>query len=491
MKELLRAMRPVKRRIRRNRLVSGAGLGFAAGAVCALAVLATARFVPIEGKWLLAGGLFAGGILLTAVICMLRPVKDRDAARAADRCGLQERAETALEAGMLPEEKKADPLTREMLEKQREDACRHLEALDVKQIRCKAPRKELMAGLAALLLCAATFLLPGEGDRKAAERQELRKITSAMAEQAEAAAAADEEHLDEEEKQELRKITGDLKRDLSRSRDTADALLSLDRAEKRLEQMRNRTAGEAQDAMAEALQNAGLDQAAEAVRSGDSSGLQEALAEADAAKLQQALENMGAEAGSQAQQMLSGEMTAEQMQSALQAMQGQAGEAQAMQQALNQMKAALTGSGTQSASQGTQSASGGGQNGQNGAQGGGAGRGTTNLDEGGNGQKQQSGSQRGNAPPELRQGQYETIYDPEKAETLSRDVMTEQQRLGEDSVQIEAGPGRGRTDGDVPFSSVAGEYVRTETQAADQASLTGEQRQWVDDYFRFLTEESN
>ena len=67
--------------------------------------------------------------------------------------------------------------------------------------------------------------------------------------------------------------------------------------------------------------------------------------------------------------------------------------------------------------------------------------------------------------------------------------MTEQNRLGEDSIQIETGPGKGRTDGDVPFTSVVGEYARTEAQAADQAFLTREQRQWVDDYFRFLTEE--
>ena len=67
-------------------------------------------------------------------------------------------------------------------------------------------------------------------------------------------------------------------------------------------------------------------------------------------------------------------------------------------------------------------------------------------------------------------------------------MTTEQNRLGEDSVQIETGPGKGTLEGSVPYGDVIGEYAEAETQAADSARLTQEQKQWVDEYFRRLTE---
>ena len=66
--------------------------------------------------------------------------------------------------------------------------------------------------------------------------------------------------------------------------------------------------------------------------------------------------------------------------------------------------------------------------------------------------------------------------------------MTEQNRLGEDSVQLEAGPGKGTLEGNVPYRQVVGEYAREAVEAADSAALTGEQRSWVDEYFRLLTD---
>ena len=67
--------------------------------------------------------------------------------------------------------------------------------------------------------------------------------------------------------------------------------------------------------------------------------------------------------------------------------------------------------------------------------------------------------------------------------------MTEQQQLGKDSVQIETGPGKGSLEGNVPYRQVIGEYAETEAQAAESAHLTREQKEWVDEYFRQLTDE--
>ena len=119
------------------------------------------------------------------------------------------------------------------------------------------------------------------------------------------------------------------------------------------------------------------------------------------------------------------------------AAQGAASQGSPLQQALSGMKASL--GGQQSSSGNGQGGSGG--QGNQGKGGGGAGTGTTNEEQqgGGNGQNQSGG--KGSRPPEYKEGAYETIYDPEKAEAAFRDVVTEQNKLWEDSVQIVTGPG--------------------------------------------------
>ncbi len=492
MQDLIRALRPVKARIRRNRLLRGLAAGFAAGSLGALVCLILAHFTAVEGKWMIAGSVFAGCMLLAGLGNALRPIKDEDAARAADGCGLQERVMTALEncgeQNTAPESRRGA-----MLRALEEDACRQLNTLDRRQIRCRIPKREWIAGTAALVLCAGTVLMPGPGDRAAAERQALRNKTAAIITRTQASAAEEEKALSEQEKTELRKITEDLKREMTEARDSVDAMVAVDRAEKRLEEMRNRTAGDAMDAMnamAEAMAQAGLQEAADAIRSGDEARAQQAIENADADVLQQALSGLEGEAAQMAEALMNGEMSAAQIAQAMAQRRAASQAMEAVKQALEQMKAGLSGTGEQQSGDGKAGTAGAGQQPGDKGSSGGAGKGSTNLDEGGNGGKKssQSAASEGN-PPEFKQGQYETIYDPEKAEVLTRDAQTEQQRLGEDSVQIETGPGKGRLDGDVPFSRVVSEYAQTEARAADQAALTRQQRQWVDDYFRALTEE--
>ena len=124
-----------------------------------------------------------------------------------------------------------------------------------------------------------------------------------------------------------------------------------------------------------------------------------------------------------------------------------------------------------------------------GQSGGGAGTGSTNEEQKGGSGGKNSGGSKGTNPAEFKQTEYETIYDPEKVDVAARDVMTNQQSLGKDSVQIETGPGKGSLEGNVPVSQVVGEYAEQEVKAAESANLTREQKQWVDEYFRKLTEE--
>ena len=95
--ELLKALYPVKQRLRRNRLLRGAAWGLAAGLGAALLLRLVALFIPLADRWLWAVLPVAMLTLLFAAGNALRPVTDRTAAEAADRCGLKERTITALE----------------------------------------------------------------------------------------------------------------------------------------------------------------------------------------------------------------------------------------------------------------------------------------------------------------------------------------------------------------------------------------------------------
>lgn len=500
------ALRPVKRRIRRNRMVRGAAFGLAAGMGSALVLLVLSRLVMIPDAKVWAGAALAAAGILCALGNMLRKVSDRDAAVQADRCGLMERAATALDA--FPDNA-ADEIGRAMREMQLRDACEALENLDTKKIRPGSVRRPLAAAGIGCVLCAVMLLVPNAMDRKAEDFKALQVKLNRMTAEAEQAAKQDETGLTEAEKQELRKLTEDLKRDLSQSRDEADAMVAIDRAEKRLEQMQSSTAGDAQKAMeatqalSEALSRAGLDSLAQAVSAGDEQALAQALAGMDAETaeaLSQAAGELSGEAKEAAEAMASAGEGGDAQQAASEAMsalqQGQAGGAMstsAMQQALQNMKAAMssTGSGPDGSQGGGKSPGSSGKSGVSGQGGSGAGSGD------GDGQQMPGGSgtdgeksAKPRSDPKYRESTYETIYDPEKADAGFRDVMTEQKRLGEDSLQIQAGEGKGTVDGSVPYGQVVGEYARTETQSADSENLTGQQREWVREYFRLLTEQN-
>ena len=487
MSELLKALRPVKNRIRLGRLLRGAAAGLAAGGAAALALLAVTSFVPLESRWAAAGAIAAGCVLLASAANALRPVDNREAARTADRCGLRERTVTALE---LAGRETPAGTAAEIEEAQQRDACEHLKALDVRKIRLKAPKRLLAAGAALLILCAGTLLIPGDGDRIAAQRKSLRDKMVQTACEIDEAEAKEESGKAESEKSELRKLAADLKRDLENSRDDVDALVALDKAKNRLEEIRRKTAGDALKDLADALRNAGMDAAAQALENGNAAEMNAALAEISADELRKAAEGLSGEAMEMTEQLAQAAEQGEMSGEAMQAMLSGTGQLSSLQQVLSALQAKL-GAGQNASSQGQQNGSGGGQGaGKNGGKtGGGAGTGSTNEEQQGSGSGHQASSGKGNRAPEYKEAEYETIYDPEKVDAATRDVMTEQQQLGKDSVQIETGPGKGSLEGNVPFRQVIGEYAQTEAQAAESAHLTREQKEWVDEYFRRLTDE--
>ncbi len=465
MKEVLKALRPVKHRIRRNRFLRGAVAGLAAGLAAAVILQAVSFFVPVPDRGLWAAAAAAAVMLLTALGNAARPVKDMTAAQAADACGLKERTVTALEGGDEP-----------IRQLQRQDACKALDALDVKQIRPGSVKKTLLASLGCAVLLGALLLIPNAQDNEAAARKALNRTLQEGRKTIEQAAEEDEERLPDEKKSELRKITADLNRELGESRDAADALVALDKAEQRLEQMRQETAGDKTDGSG-ASGEAG---------SGEKTGNAEGKGEG---------ENAGQAVNGQAGTASSASVgTAAQLQTleALTALKGavnpslQAGNGIQGLEGKNGTAVGQAGKGTGNGQTGQNGA--GGSN-PNGKTGGGAGEGTTNEEQQGSGTPS-NGIMKGNRDPRYKEVQYETIYDPEHIDKDKQDVMTEQFRTGDEgAAQIETGPGRGSLNGDVPWGEALQEYADTEARAADRENLTTQERQWVNDYYKLLTEQ--
>ena len=464
----------MKMKIRRNRFLRGTVTGLAAGLGTAVLLQAVSFFVPVPDRGLWAAAAGAAVLLLTAIGNALRPVKNNTAAEAADACGLKERVITALEEGQRTSGSEGD-----IVLLQRKDACAALEGLDVKQIRPGNVKKQLLAALGCAVLLGGLLLIPSPRDPEAAARKALTRTLQEGREAITRAAETDEENLTEEKKNELRKITDDLKRDLEKSWDAADAMVALDRAEQRLENFRKQTAGDAA-AAAEGMNGNGENQTAE---NGEKTGNEG-----------NSSENASGQAGEGQQGAASGStgMTAGQMQT---------------MQALSSLKSAVNPSAGQEtdmkgntglqgtgAGQGQKGQNGSGMNGANGGSSGdqtgtGAGEGSTNEEQ--KGSSQNSGSHTiGSRDPKYKEEQYETIYDPEHIDKAKQDAATDQNRLSdEDSLQLETGPGRGSLSGDVPWGEALQDYADTEARAADRENLTIQERQWVDEYYRLLTEQ--
>lgn len=507
MKEFIGALGPVRRRVRRNRVLYFAALGLAVGAGAALGIQIASFFLPLPGKMLWMAACLPTGALLFAGAASLRRITLREAAAAADACGLQERAITALElserseaanspgamgeratAPEISEGAKSSDAMRELVTA---DACGALKGLDLREIRGRKVRRPLLLALAFTLAAAGMFLIPCGPDRMMAEENAFRQRLTERAEAVAAAAEADAAGMkQEEDRKELSRLATELKRDLSESRDKADALLALDRAEQRMEALREKTAADALRALTQALAGAGMNDLAAALGGGNEEAVNAAMAQADAQTLNAAAEGLDGGAKALAEALASSSAGG----NAAQAVSGaarDAGEHSVSQtaQALRELSSSLGGQGgsSTSGSSGNGKSGSGAGAGESPQSGGGAGRGSTNREQGPGGSSS-GGTARGSEPAEYREGTYESIYDPERTEAAFRDEMTNQQRLEGESAQTEAGLGAGNTDGSVPYGRVIGEYAQTESLAADRENLSRQEREWVSAYYAFLTE---
>ncbi len=497
--EIRDALRPVRRRLRRNRVLQGAAWGLLAGAIMTLLLLALSKLGMIPRGWVLSIAALPAGAAAGMLAAGIRRVSDVSAARAADSCGLRERAVTALEAAR---DSPAEVLLRE-------DACRHLRGLDVRQIRGKPIQKQLAATAVLTAACVLLGLLPAGSPSAEPVPPEAVSALREAARRVEQAAQQESAALEEAERRELRRLALDVSREAGNPQSRERLNKTVDEAVKRLERLRESMAGDALRTMLQALRSAGAAELAAAAENAANSEVKnedmtEALESTDAESLRQAAEALE-KAPSAVAAQASGQLQAAadalavgnptQAESLLsQTMQNlQAGGLSRTSEALNAMQQTAAQAGQQSESAGGTGQQGNapgniGQNGgENAAQpGGGAGSGSTNEDQGTSAHRQASAASRGKEP-RYREGEYESIYDPTRLNVGDENVLTELQKTDEDSVTAETGPGAGSAGGYVPYDLVIAEYAAGAAEAAESLALTPEQREWISAYFAKLT----
>jgi hypothetical protein len=504
-----KALQPVRRRVRLSHAVRYGSFGVLFACLGCASLAALSYFIPIPRLPVWMGAAALGLLMLAVIAGVLRPVSYETAARQADAGGLKERVLTALTL--------FDDSPMALL--QREDAVRHLKALKPETaVPLKLNgRPLLMAAALSLLAAGALIFIPNPQNDVLAKREAFAK---AMAEQAKAV-EEEAEKLEEspgtkEELNELRKLMGDLARDLRKATEPQESYLAMDKAQRELDDLAKQASDKAKAEAAQAFSQSGLN------------GLSDALSKSDAEAASKAV---GQLAKSEAQAQLSSAMQKAAnalpegvlKEAAAQAAQAlNAGNLQNLNTALSALNAAVTGtcsgqvpgnaanlgnissllaqlrSGTLSASQGSGQAAGSGQgsgtgSGQGtgnsqGQQGGaGAGKGSTNLD--GEVTKAGTSSQgEGTNPPGYKLGQYETLYDPTRLNGAD-DVHQATGTLGEgESQQVQMGPGLGDASGQVPYHEVIFDYQEAASKAAQQEALPEGMQLWVDGYFQALVE---
>jgi hypothetical protein len=464
--------------------------------------------IPLLPLWMVAGAL--GLLVISVTTGLFMPVSYEMAARQADAGGLKERVLTALTL--------FDETPMAIL--QREDAVRHLNALSPKDavpLKIRV-RPLLLAAAVSLLAAGALILIPNPQNVVLAKREAFQK---AMAEQAkgveEKAEKLEESNYSKEELNMLRKLMGDLARDLRKAAEPQESYLALDKAQRELDELGKQASDKAKAEAAQAFSQSGLNDLSDALSKSDTEAASKAVgqlaksqaqAQSNSSAMQKAAnalpEGSLKEAAAQtAQALASGNM--QNLNAALGTLNsamkstcsGQTPGNPANLGNISSLLAQLRSS-TLSASQcsgqkpgkGQGAGTGSGQgtgNSQSQQGGAGAGKGSTNLD-GGVTKGGTSSQKEGTNPPGYKLGQYETIYDPTRLGGED-DVHQVTGTLGEgESQQVQMGPGLGDASGQIPYHQVIFDYQEAASKAAQQESLPEGMQLWVDGYFQALVD---
>jgi hypothetical protein len=505
MKALLRALRPVRLRVRLARAARASGYTLFFMSACILGLRVAMFFAPIErmAEFLLPV------VVLTALLLaafFLWPVSFSKAVRAADGCNLRQRALTALE---LSED--SSPIA----ELQRQDALSALHALDAKRaLPVRISRRWLMAAALCVALSGALLFVPNPQNAVIAEKRRLREAFAEQAEKIEAAADALPETTDPDQLAQLHKLARELAQSLRASESTRDALVKLNEAGDAIQRIERQQVQSAVGAASDALNAGGLDelkqalesgdadqlrQAMENLGSGDPGALSKALSSAAAAApaggaLQAALQNAAQAASGAAQSAALNQLAGNLSATASSASASQLGALVASAKAgLGARSAAkgVSGGGAGMGQSGSGSVGGAGKGGQGQGGGAGAGMGTTSKDSGyKEGGARQPSSNAGSGAPVVKTGAYESIYDPTRLGD-GGEVSQSTGPVGEGDVsRADLAPGLGTAGGTVPFAQGARAYGQAAAKAANRPGVPDDVQKMVNAYFNALIDES-
>lgn len=488
MREVRRALAPVKRRIRAQRALCWGAFGALAAAGCAVVLRAVSFACAFEGLWVCVGCIAAGMTCAAALVAAVWPVSDCTAAKRADAHGLRERAQTAV--SLAGDESP-------MAQMQREDALACLRAFEPRRaMKMKIPRRAWLG----VLLCAAalglSLLIPNPQDALILQRETFRADMSAQAERVEQGADALSD--DVPQTQPTRKLLAELAQALRRAENKREALEAIDDAERALLQMQQKTAdetlnalrGSGLEAVAQALQSEQTLKVQEALEALDAQGASEALSEAAlstsdkaaAQALAEAANAMQAGDAAQAAQLLQDASATTATGAAAQAM---ALAAMARNAAAKSGATGASGQSGQSGQSGDGQGAGGASLQQSEGAGNGAGVGTSDKDGGTGANAAASGTQ-GNADPQKKTGTYETIYDPTRLGGAGETVNeTGETGTGEMS-EIQLGTGEGVLAGEIPYEQALTEYREQAVEAVQNGNLPDYAQKWVEEYFAGL-----
>lgn len=504
MKALTRALGPVRLRVRLCRAARASGYALFSAAAFMLGLRVCMFFVPVERPAAYLAPFLALAALFVAAV-FLWPVPNRRAVRAADDCGLMQRALTALELA-------AD--TSPIAQMQRADALESLRALDAKRaLPVHMNRRWTAAMSLCIALSGVLSFLPNPQGAVIAEKQSMREELREQAEKIEKAADALPASMDPDQLAQLRGLAKELAGSLRASESARDALLALNEAGDAIQRIERQQVQSAVGAASKALGAGGLGELRRALESGDAGQLQKAmenLAAGDSGALNQALSSAAASAPS-------GSALRAALQNAAQAAPGAAQSA-----ALNQLAGKLSATassasasqlsalvasakaqlGGASGSKGASAAGSGGQKGsgsgggprkggQGSGAGSGAGMGTTNQDAGyREGGARRPGSNTGSGAPVVKTGAYESIYEPTRLGDGGEITQSTGQVSGGDVSRADLAPGLGTAGGTVPFAQGARSYGQAAAKAADRPGVPEDVQKMVNAYFSALIDES-
>jgi hypothetical protein len=507
MKALLRALKPVRLRVRLARAARASGCTLFSAAAFMLGLRIAMFFTPVErpAVFLLP---FLALMALVVAAAFLWPVSVRRAVRAADDCGLRQRALTALELSQDPSP---------MAHLQREDALKALRALDAKRaLPVRISRKWLTAMALCVALSSALYFVPNPQNSVIAEKQLTRAALEEQAKKIEDAADALPASADPDQLAQLQKLARELAQALKTSESSRDALIKLNEAGDAIRRIERQQVQSAVGAASKALGAGGLNELQKALESGDADQLQkamESLAASDQGALSQALSSAAASAPagsalqaalqnaaqaapgaaqSAALNQLAGKLSTTASSASASQLSALVASAKAGLGGASGAKGASTGSGAGMGKKGSGSGSGGaGVGGQGQGAGSGAGMGTTNKDAGyREGGARRPSSNVGSGAPVVKTGAYESIYDPTRLGD-GGEISQSTGQVSEGHVsRADLAPGLGSAGGAVPFAQGARSYGQAAARAADRPGVPQDVQKLVNAYFSALIDES-